>query len=231
MFGVGGQAPAICQELCKDWVDQDGNVHPGIYDDEVEDMRRWAEAYPHAIKGCLTMREPSKWRTLMFEALRTLAPMGDLIFAPDVPKSGILSIYNETTKEEQPRKLSKKEEESLLQMHLMIEEACLIVRSKNKTTGRISYGLPPEHARKVHDDRAYTLVMAALHIKQLQDTGILGEPQSLDFTGLTGGGDLKKGSTEPIKQIVSKENPWLKDNGGFKNKKISPFNGSNPFKK
>lgn len=235
-FGSGGQAPSICQELCKDWTDSDGKTHPGIYDDEIGDMRRWAEAYPHAISGCLHMLEPSKWRTQMFESLRTLAPMGDLIFAPDVPKSGILNIYNENTKEEQPRKLSKKEEESLLQMHLMVEEACLVVRSRNKTSGRISYGLPPEHARKVHDDRCYTLVMAALIIKQLQETDILGEPKPMDYSGLINGKELRKSESINKNSIKNEEggkgssgNPWLKTIPSNGNRKVSPFRGKSPF--
>lgn len=236
MFGSGGQAPSICQELCKDWTDSDGKTHPGIYDDEIGDMRRWAEAYPHAISGCLHMLEPSKWRTQMFESLRTLAPMGDLIFAPDVPKSGILNIYNENTKEEQPRKLSKKEEESLLQMHLMVEEACLVVRSRNKTSGRVSYGLPPEHARKVHDDRCYTLAMAALIIKQLQETGILGEPKPMDYSGLINGKELRKSDSISKTNTKSEEgskdsgnNPWLKSIPSNGHRKVSPFRGKSPF--
>ena len=40
MNGAAGQAFAIAQELCKDWVDDNGNKHPGLYDENNEYMKK-----------------------------------------------------------------------------------------------------------------------------------------------------------------------------------------------
>lgn len=157
---MGGQASAIAQDLCKDWTDDNGVTHPGLYDENFPDMVRWAEKYPNAIPGVLTMVEPSKYRTAMFDAVRTLVPVGDIIFAPEDPRDDILMIPDGKTGVDVPRKLGRAEKESLIQLRLMVEEMCLIVRSRNKNTGKVSYGLPPEWARRVHDDRAYAMAMA-----------------------------------------------------------------------
>lgn len=225
--GNGGQAPAIVQELCKDWVDEQGVTHPGIYDENVEDMVRWAEKYPNAVTGVLKMLEPNKYRSAMFDAMRTLAPNGDLIFPAEDPKDGYLLIPNEEKGTEEPRKLSRAENESLIQMRLMVEEACLFVRSRNKTTGKISYGLPPEWARKVHDDRCYAMAMACWAIKQEQETTELGEPKGLDYSKMYSKPEL-------ISQKVENQqnNPWLSKFGNKtknNNRSASPFKGSSPF--
>ena len=227
-FGVGGQAPAIAQELCKDWVDEDGKMHHGIYDENVEDVVRWAETCPGAIPGVEQMIEPNKYRTAMFDAVRTLAPMGDLIFAAEDPKDDFLLIPNEETGVDESRKLSRLERESLIQMRLMVEEMCLVVRSKNRQSGKVSYGLPPEWARKVHDDRAYVMAMAAWAIKQEQETAELGEPKGLDYSKFVKRDPLQKKSIEE-----SKPNPFIgkapaRNNSG---KGKSPFQGRSPFVK
>ena len=225
--GVGGQAPAIVQELCKDWVDEDGKTHPGIYDEEVEDMVRWAEKYPKAIPGVLKLLEPNKYRSAMFDAVRVLAPMGDLIFAAEDPKEDYLLIPNEETGQDEARKLSRAERESLIQMRLMTEEMCLVVRAKNKQTGKVSYGLPPEMARKVHDDRAYVMAMAAWGIKQEQETTELGEPKGLDYSKFYKRNSLK----DPVKPEEVKTNPFM-GKGPFhsgEKKGRSPFQGRSPF--
>lgn len=230
-FGVGGQAPAIAQELCKDWVDSEGKTHPGIYDDEAEDVVRWAEKYPSAIPGVVKMLEPNKYRSAMFDAVRVLAPMGDLIFAAEDPKDEYLLIPNEETGQDDARKLSRAERESLIQMRLMVEEMCLIVRSKNKQTGKISYGLPPEWARKVHDDRAYVMAMASWAIKQEQETTELGEPKGLDYSKFVKRDPLAN-QKKPVEE--SRPNPFIgkgpsRNNGSGKGK--SPFQGRSPFTK
>lgn len=225
--GVGGQAPAIVQELCKDWVDEDGRTHPGIYDEEVEDMVRWAEKYPKAIPGVLKLLEPNKYRSAMFDAVRVLAPMGDLIFAAEDPKEDYLLIPNEETGQDEARKLSRAERESLIQMRLMTEEMCLVVRAKNKQTGKVSYGLPPEMARKVHDDRAYVMAMAAWGIKQEQETTELGEPKGLDYSKFYKRNSLK----EPVKTEEVKPNPFMGKGPSHSGEKKgrSPFQGRSPF--
>lgn len=225
--GLGGQSSAIAQELCKDWTDENGKTHPGLVDEEFEDMVRWAEKYPNAVTGVLRMLEPNKYRSSMFDAVRVLAPMGDLVFAAEDPKEDYLLIPNEETGQDEARKLSRAERESLIQMRLMTEEMCLVVRVKNKQTGKVSYGLPPEVARKVHDDRAYVMAMAAWGIKQEQETTELGEPKGLDYSKFYKRSSLK----EPVNTEEVKTNPFMGKGPSPSGEKKgrSPFQGKSPF--
>lgn len=228
-FGAAGQAYAVAQELCKPWIDDRGIEHPGIYDEDVEDMVRWAEKYPTAKTGVLKMVEPTKYRSDMFDAVRVLAPMGDLIFAPEDPKDDVLLLTNEESGETEQRKLGRQEKESLIQMRLMIEEMCLFVRSRNKTTGKITYGLPPEWSRKVHDDRAYVMAMASLMIKWEQETNELGEPKGLDYSNLYSN-KTSITKTQEMKTVKAQD-PWLAkiNSSGSSRRKTSPFQGKSPF--
>lgn len=155
MNGLGGQSSAIAQELCKDWVDEAGRTHPGIYDENNPDMQRWVESYPHAVSGCLKLVEPRKYRNAMFEAAKTLVPMGCIKFPPACPKSDIIVLDNGIS-----IKLNKPEQQSLIQMDLMKEEIASMVRCKT-VKGFITYQLPVEKRNKMHDDRAYVFMMAA----------------------------------------------------------------------
>lgn len=152
--GSGGQAPALCQKLCEDWVDAKGKKHPGLYDDESEDMKRWAEAFPHAIRGSMKIIEPRKYRSALFEATKALVPSGFIKFAPKAPKYDVLVLDDGTE-----RKLGKLELASLIQMDLMKEEISCFVKSKS-ANGTITYGLPPEKRNRMHDDRAYVMALA-----------------------------------------------------------------------
>ena len=217
--GVGGQAPAIAQELCKDWVDSNGRKHFGIYDEDSPDMVRWAEAYPHAIPGCLHLIEPRKYRNLMFEAAKMLVPLGCVKFSPVCPKFDTLVLDDGTE-----RKLSKNEQNSLIQMDLMKEEIASMVRTKSAGTGNITYQLPPEKKNKMHDDRAYVFVLMCLYLKQLRDDEVLGDGAEMDFSVFYG-----KKTTEhsPI------NDPWLKNLRSQKphSKNGSPFQGDSPFRR
>ena len=152
--GVGGQAPAIAQELCKDWIDSRGIVHPGIYDEESPDMLRWVESFPHAVSGSMKLIEPRKYRNAFFEATKKLVPLGYIKFSPRTPKHDILVLENGTEK-----KLCKTELNALIQMDLMKEEMASMVRFKT-ASGNITYGLDVSVARKMHDDRNYVAIMA-----------------------------------------------------------------------
>ena len=214
--GTGGQAPAIAQELCKDWTDRSGRRHPGLYDEESEDMKRWKESFPHAVGGSLHLIEPRKYRNELFEATKTLVPMGVIKFPPVCPKHGIIVLDDGTEK-----KLNKNEEQSLIQMDLMKEEILAMVRSKNPN-GNITYQLPPEKRGKMHDDRSYTLVLACWWLYQLRTNETLGETVALDYTSFF----------DPKQKSVHKEenDPWLSRIKGRQNKISSPFQGKSPFR-
>lgn len=217
--GMAGQAPFIAQELCKDWVDIKGNKHPGLYDETNESMVRWAEAYPHAIPGCIRLVEPRKYRNAMFESGKALVPMGCIKFSPECPKNDILVLDDGTN-----RKLAKAEIASLVQMDLMKEEVVAMVRTKTNN-GNITFQLPVEKRNKMHDDRAYAFFMAAWWLYQIRTDETLGESMSIDYSIFFGNTSHNHDQSN---------NLWLSGLHGIhknENKSGTPFKGKSPFQK
>lgn len=218
--GAGGQASAITQELAKDWTDSNGKTHPGIYDEDNEYCVRWAEAYPHCVKGCLKVVEPRKYRNALFEAAKLLVPQGGIKFAPQCPKHDILVLDDGTE-----RKLSKAEQASLIQMDLMKEEIVSMVRIKPATGGNITYQLPPDKRGKMHDDRNYCFVLCCWEVRNLREEEEFGEGVELDYGVFFG----NKPDT-----YNSANDPWLKTmrgNNKINRSGVSPFKGKSPFVK
>jgi len=217
--GSGGQASAICQLLAQDWTDQNGAVHPGIFDENNEYSVRWAEPYPHCIKGSLKLVEPRKYRNALFEAAKLLVPQGGIKFAPPCPKHEFLVLDDGTE-----RKLSKKERASLIQMDLMKEEIVAMVRIKTPGTGNITYQLPPEKRGKMHDDRNYCFVLCCWEIRNLREMDQYGDGYTLDYGVLLG-------TSQPDSHNGANEmwNVMFRGRNSSGNVRISPFSGRSPF--
>lgn len=212
-FGAGGQASAIAQELAKDWEDETGKKHPGVYDEENEFSVLWAEGYPKCVKGCLKLIEPRKYRNALFEAAKVLVPQGIIKFPPPCPKYDTLVLEDGTEK-----KLSKPEMASLIQMDLMKEEIVAMVRVKT-SVGNVTYQLPPEKRGKMHDDRNYVFVLACWEIRNLREEEEYGDGVGLDYSKMF----TKKPSPND-------NDPWLSAMGvKGTNKRVSPFQGKSPF--
>ena len=215
-FGMAGQAPALAQELCKDWTDAHGRKHPGLYDETSDVMKRWAEAFPHAIPGHLRMLEPAKYRNQFFEATKKLVASGDIKFPPRCPKGEVLVLDDGTE-----RKLGRTELASLIQMDLMKEEMACMMRFKTNK-GTVSYGLPPEKARKMHDDRNFVAIMACWWVNCLQQDEVLGEDTGVDFRAVFAGQKKEVGSDWA--SLIRSGN-----GGRGKGHQVSPFKGKSPF--
>ncbi len=173
--GAGGQASAILQELTKDWTDAQGRRHPGLYDENDENMKRWAEAYPHAVAGSLISVEPRRYRNELFEATKVLVPQGVIKFPPTCPKYDTLVLDDDTE-----HKLSKPEMASLIQMDLMKEEMMSMVRIKS-ANGGITYALPAAKRNRMHDDRNYVAVMACWIVRRMREDETVGDGAAISF--------------------------------------------------
>lgn len=217
--GAGGQAPALCQELCKDWIDDKGIKHPGLYDENNEFMKVWAEAFPHAVPGSLLIVEPRKYRNALFEAGKALVPLGCVKFPPQCPKNDVLVLDDGTN-----YKLEKLKLNSLIQMDLMKEEAASMVRLKTPSGG-VTYQLPVEKRNKCKDDRAYVMYLAIWWLYQIRTDEVLGEQTEIDYTVFWNKNNRKQDPTSES---------WLKTlhkPADRSTKWDSPFKGSSPFKK
>lgn len=222
--GIGGNSSAIAQALAQDWVDENGKKHPGIFDETNEFSVLWAEPYKKTcVAGCLRLLEPNKVRNLMFEAAKLLVPQGVIKFPPQCPKYDTL-VFDDG----EEKKLNKMEINSLIQMDLMKEEIISMVRIKSPTTGRITYQLPPDKAKKMHDDRNYVFIMCCYEIRRLRDDETYGDGVALDYSGFGSG----LGEGQKNKSAVE-DDPWLQgiSSTGSKSKKVvSPWTGQSPFK-
>lgn len=221
--GAGGQAPAIAQELCKDWKDSRGITHPGLYDEDSADMRRWAESFPHAVGGSLHLMEPSRYRNQFFESAKKLIPLGDIKFPPRAPKGDFIVLDDGTE-----RKLNKPELSSLIQMDMMKEEMACMTRFKTQR-GTVTYGLTPEKSSKMHDDRNYVAIMACWWIDHLQQDETFGDEGGLDFSSC-----FNKEAASARAERGESQSPWLKavgshPSGAPRHRSQSPFYGGNPF--
>jgi len=214
--GVGGQAPAIAQELVKPWTDKNGKVHPGLYDENSDDMIRWSEKFPTAVAGSMKLIEPTKYRNKMFEAARIMTSSGYVKFAPACPKTNVL-----VDDDGNEQKLSKAEMNALIQMDLMKEEAVSMVRTRTKG-GNVTYGLTPERKNKMNDDRNYCFIMSCWYIQQLNIDDTLGEDEELDYK------NKFFGSSNQTKQSAENSG-WSGMFSGKKKTGLSPFGGKNPF--
>lgn len=230
--GTGGNAASIAQELVKDWVDQKGVTHPGIIDETNDDMVRWGEKFPHAIKEHCHLLEPRVYKNQFFEAMKEEVTGGHIKFPPETPKNDVLVYETEDERGRfvrQERKLSKEEVSALIQIDLMKEEAVSIVRSKT-AQGNVTYGLPPEKKNRMHDDRAYVLAMFCWWVKRLQVEDTLGEAPSVDYTKtyIDGMTNMSKQNQGPRPKTDS---GWdsLVSAGKRGSRSKSPFGGVSPF--
>lgn len=217
--GSGGNASSIAQELAKDWTDSQGLTHPGIYDENNEYSVRWAESYPNAVAGTLKLVEPRKYRNDLFAAAKLLVPQGCIKFAPQAPRYSIL-VFDDGTE----RKLSKAEEASLIQMDLMKEEVCSMVRTKS-ATGVITYQLPPEKRNRMHDDRNYCFVLCCWEILNRRQESEFGDGVALNYDVFFGGNRESRGADKPWLDHM----PHGVGNTGRVTSRLSPFQGSSPF--
>ena len=167
--GAGGGGRGYADNLMLPWTDRDGIEHAGIIDLTDDTAKEQAEKFRQSKDICRII-EPRKWRTTMFGECAEMIINDYLIFPMPVPKRGVWE------KDGEKLELSKEELRALLEIDLMKEELVAIVKTKTPS-GDIKYGLPPDKARRFHDDRAYTCVLAAHHLAQLRREEILGSAE------------------------------------------------------
>lgn len=204
--GAGGNGRAMGDLLMPKWLDDNGNLHNGIYDENEETeayVTMFTKKFPTA-KPILHFYEPVKLKSAMYGALSDMMQQ-DLIKMPiSLPRNGEMEMEDGTVKI-----LTQEETRALLEIDLMKEEVMSIQKTKSNA-GNIIYKLPPNKERKMHDDRAYCMAMFGYFLSELRRS----EMSKLDKPTDTFGDYLAK----------------LNENRNNVEKKISPFAKSvNPF--
>jgi hypothetical protein len=183
--GSGGGGPLIADYFMEDWEDNQGHKHRGLIDKEAS--AEHVASYPNAVDK-LKLISPKKYKVEMYDDFIELLNLGLIEFTENYDMKGYLSLpqegkeieeIDEITKEKKKVKsidykqynLSWDEELALKQIDLAKEELIAIRRQGDDINYK--YELPPDKKSKMHDDRAYTFIMLAWHLKNLRREGIV----------------------------------------------------------
>lgn len=206
--GSGGGGRIYADQLMPDWVDEHGNVHPGIVDMEDETSKGEAYKFPHAKTDVLRLLNAQKWKTVMFDAAVEMMRQDLIMWPVPMPNSGKIEINGR----EHP--LTKDEIRAWAEIDLVKEEFLNIKKLKTDA-GNVVYRLPPDKIRRLHDDRAYAASMMGFMLSELRRKDKFNiEVPKQDFSVMF------SSSAENKKQQA---NPFA----GRKN----PFLGRNPFRR
>ena len=93
-------------------------------------------------------------------------------------------------------KLAPEEEIALTQIDLMKEEVVNMVRKKRES-GKDSFELVEDKKNKMHDDKAYTMAMAAYFLSELRRENIT-KRKRIDTTSLVNALPIKQGKRKTL---------------------------------
>ena len=115
--GAGGAGKVIADMLMQDWVDSNGVTHPGFIDKELDKQldTGYVKKYPNAIDKVRLM-EPSKYKSLMYEAAIEMTNSNLINFTADYDNKGYITLF--LTDDKETRNVQKQIEERLKKENL-----------------------------------------------------------------------------------------------------------------
>ena len=158
----GGGVSAVADQLMADWDLEDGKKHRGFLDRNHKQYQTSKPKYPNASEN-ITLVDPKAYKVLMFDALEKMTKLNLINFPEYDGKDYLLLISRDKNSEEETvteYRLSTEEQVALLQCNLMKNETIYMCRYET-AGGGVSYDLDRDKRNKLHDDRSYTLAMAA----------------------------------------------------------------------
>lgn len=199
--GSGGGGNQIADYFMEDWIDKYGVKHKGLID-RVE-SEAYSSQFPNAVNK-LKLIQPKKYRTEMFDDFIELLNLGLIEFTEEYDLKGYLNIAEENDNEiieevdentgeinkikgvsYKTHKLSWEEELALKNIDIAKEELIATMKYGGEAGSSYRYGLSPEKKNRMHDDRAYSLVMLAWHLKNLRRENITKrEKEKVDISSL-----------------------------------------------
>lgn len=129
--GAGGAGKQIADLLMEDWIDSAGRKHSGIIDKELDrDLGTgYARKYPNAI-DLVRLMEPSKYKSMMYEALIEMMNSNLISFTADYDNKGYLTLFEDDDIE--TSKAKKKIEDRLKKQKLSDEEYAVQLKEELK---------------------------------------------------------------------------------------------------
>jgi hypothetical protein len=185
--GSGGAGVTIADYFMEDWFDKTGVQHKGLID-TVESSEE-VYNFPNAVDK-IKLMSPTKWKTLMFDALIEMLGL-DLINFPLEYDGKDIFVTQDENGEDKIHMLTDDEKLSFVQIDLLKEELANIYRY-DSTNGNHRYNLAVEKENKMHDDRAYTAAMLGWYLQQLRRENIVNpqKAESDDYELLKGFAEL-----------------------------------------
>lgn len=89
--GAGGNGVTIADYLMPDWDDKDGNKHRGLIDKEYSE--EYVGKFPDAVNK-LHLMSPSKWKSIMYEALIEMLHQDNLKFTASYDNKGYIITFD-----------------------------------------------------------------------------------------------------------------------------------------
>lgn len=166
--GAGG-APrsGIADQLLFPWTDKYGKEHRGIIDPVDPQYQTDRRKHPNNAK-IVHLLEPRSYKAKIYGALEELANLNLIHFTSYDGHSEDLMLEDKDGNY-QSHKLSMQEKEALVQIELAKNEVSYICRTETPTTRSVTYELVKERQNKMHDDRAYTVAMAAYALWEMRN--------------------------------------------------------------
>ena len=178
----GGGISAVADQLMEDWTDSFGQKHRGVIDPDHKQYESARKKYTNAMP-IIHLIDPQGYKKIIYDALGKMIKLNLIEFTSYDSKDYIL-IENKNG-EFETCDLNEEEKLSLLQVELMKNEASYMCRY-DTPNGGVQYELAKDKKNVMHDDRAYTLAMAAFALALLRRTDLLSSPKQaqLDLSKL-----------------------------------------------
>lgn len=168
----GGGTSTYADGLLNNWTDKSGTEHRGFIDANHELYEGYDARYPDAVDK-LRLISPRKFRSVMFEELIELMNLGVIHFPLEYNGGDYVQVVDgvdKATGQEilKTHELSLDEQTAWVNIDLMKNEITSMQKTTNPENTSVTYALPPDRANKMHDDRAYTLVLLAHRLYELR---------------------------------------------------------------
>lgn len=168
----GGGTSTYADGLLNNWTDKSGVEHRGFIDANHELYEGYDARYPDAVDK-LRLISPRKYRSVMFEELIELVNLGVIHFPLEYNGGDYVQVVDGVDKETgqeilKTHELSLDEQTAWVNIDLMKNEITSMQKTTNPENTSVTYALPPDRANKMHDDRAYTLVLLAHRLYELR---------------------------------------------------------------
>lgn len=200
--GSGGGGRIYADLLCQNWTDSSGVIHRGVIDPDDPNAAEQMAKFPQASKTVLKALEPKKYKNIMYTNTVEMLQQDLIQFPKPLPGNGKIELDGRTIT------LTKEEIRALVEIDMVKEEIVAIIKKKT-AAGNISYELPVDKIRRMHDDRAYCLAALGHYLSE-----------------------LRRGDLLHVEKPSTNFSPMLKAQQNSAKKEKNPFGkGMNPFGK